>query len=52
MMCPFCVDEDFSLIELKTHLLSGKCEAFNKTASARPRPASPAASTPAPPHRE
>lgn len=35
MMCPFCIDEGFSLSELKTHLLSGSCKSFNQTRSKR-----------------
>ncbi len=29
--CPFCKEDDFDLIGLKTHLLNGRCEVFNVT---------------------
>ena len=31
MNCPFCNDNDFDLIGLKHHLLSGYCNIFNDT---------------------
>lgn len=27
--CPFCKDDDFDLIGLKEHLISGWCDEFN-----------------------
>lgn len=29
--CPFCDESDFDKIGLKSHLLNGHCEAFDKT---------------------
>ena len=31
IICPFCKETDFDLIGLKSHLLHGDCEIFNKT---------------------
>jgi len=28
--CPFCDEEDFDLVGLKSHLVNGDCEEFNK----------------------
>ncbi len=28
--CPFCDETDFDLVGLKSHLVNGDCEAFNK----------------------
>jgi hypothetical protein len=28
--CPFCKEADFDLLGLKSHLLNGDCEGFNK----------------------
>jgi hypothetical protein len=29
--CPFCGEDDFDLIGLKTHLTNGWCDVFNAT---------------------
>ena len=34
--CPFCGEEDFDLIGLKTHLDNGDCDAYNEI-TPRPR---------------
>ena len=31
LVCPFCKEDDFDLIGLKTHLWCNHCEVFNKT---------------------
>ena len=31
IVCPFCEEEDFDLIGLKSHLLKGHCDDFEKT---------------------
>ncbi len=28
--CPFCNEDDFDLLGLKSHLLNGDCEPFNR----------------------
>jgi len=33
MLCPFCSEDDFDLIGLKDHLLSGHCDKFNEVIS-------------------
>jgi len=36
--CPFCGEDDFDLIGLKYHLISGYCEIYESTeVSGRPR---------------
>ena len=31
VICPFCKETDFDLVGLKSHLLHGDCDIFNKT---------------------
>ena len=31
MSCPFCGEDDFDLVGLKSHLVHGDCDEFNKT---------------------
>ncbi len=31
LCCPFCKEDDFDLVGLKSHLLNGRCEVFNVT---------------------